>query len=177
MATFNLTPSQTVVPLSGQSIMNGRVPFVIEAIVDTGKTAISGVSGTIYDVLNIPAGFAVLSTGMEVLQADTAGNSGTLLLKVGAASQGSAQTVAATGFIASAGTMTPVVPAAAAVFMTATVGTGTINAVVRFFATLLDQRGKLGTPVCQGTQTNPAGQTTVLAVGQETYTTALVTVL
>lgn len=177
MTTYNLTPSQTVVPTSGQSMMNGRVPFTIEAIVDTGQTAISGTSGTVYDLLNVPAGFAVLSTGLEVLQADTAGNSGTITLKVGAASQGSAETVAATGFIASAGTMTPVVPSGSAALITATVGTGTINAICRVFATLLDQRAKLGTPVVQGTQTNPAGQTTVLAKEQGSYTTALTVVL
>jgi hypothetical protein len=177
MATFNLTPSQTSVPVSAMSEMNGRVPCVVEAIVDTGQTAISGVSGTVYDLINVPAGFAILSTGIEVLQADTAGNSGTVQVKVGAASQGSAVTVAATGFTASAGTMTPVVPSGSAVFVTLTVGTGTINAVIRLFVTLLDQRAKLGTGVAQGTQTNPSGQTTVKAVGPETYSPALTYVL
>lgn len=173
MATFNLTPSQTVVPTSAMGLLNGRVPCVVEAVVDSGKTAISGVSGTVYDLINVPAGFAILSTGLEVLQADTAGNSGTITIKVSAASQGSAETVAATGYIASAGTMTPVVPAGSAVFVTATVGTGTINAVFRVFATLLDQRARPGTPVLVGTQTNPAGQTTVSAVDPGTYSPAL----
>lgn len=185
MATFNLTPSQTVVPVSGSNFHNGRVPVVVEMIVDfsgptlpTGVTAISGTSATVINCINVPAGFAVMSTGIEVLKADSAGNSGTLLVKVGAASQGSAQTVAATGFIASAGTMTPVVPAATATFVSLTVGTGTINAVVRVYATLLDQRAKIGTAVSIGTATNPAGQTTVYAWDSvSNYTTALVYVL
>lgn len=182
MATYNLTPSQTSVPSSAQSLPNGRVPCVVECLVDfslptlpSGVTAIAGTSGTVINCINVPAGFAVLSTGLEVLKADSAGNSGTLLVKVGSASQGSAQTVAATGFIASAGTMTPVVPAGSNALVTLTVGTGTINAVVRVFATLLDQRYRPGSPVYIGTSTNPAGQAT--AYGWDpvsNYATALV---
>lgn len=181
MATFNLTPSQTSVPASAMGILNGRVPCVVEMVVDfgstapTGVTGIAGTSGTVIDCLNVPAGFAILSTGLEVLKADSAGNSGTLQVKVGAASQGSAVTVAATGFVATGGTMTPVVPAAANAFITVTVGTGTINGVVRVFATLLDQRARPGTPVYLGTQTNPAGQTTVFGWDPiANYTTPLV---
>lgn len=185
MATFNLTPSQTVVPKSAMGILNGRVPCVVEMIVDfsgptlpTGVTGISGASGTVIDCINVPAGFAVLSTGIEVLQADTAGNSGTLTVKVGAASQGSAETVAATGFIASAGTMTPVVPSGSAALATLTVGTGTINAIVRVFMTLLDQRARVGTAVSIGTAVNPSGQTTVYAWDPvSNYTTALTYIL
>jgi hypothetical protein len=180
MTTYNLTPSQTTVPLSAMGLLNGRVPCVVEMVVDfgstapTGVTGISGASGTVIDCINVPAGFAVLSTGLETLKADSAGNSGTLTIKIGAASQGSAETVAATGYIASAGTMTPVVPSGTAAFVTVTVGTGTINGVHRVFATLLDQRARPGTPVYLGTQTNPAGQTT--AYGWDpisNYTTAL----
>lgn len=182
MATFNLTPSQTVVPTSGMALPNGRVPVVVEMVVDfglptlpTGVTAISGTSGTVIDCLNVPAGFAVLSTGIEVLRADTSGNSGTLQVKIGAASQGSAVAPSANGFLATAGTMTPVVPAAANAFVTLTVGTGTINPVVRVFATLLDQRARLGTAVAVGTFTNPSGQTTAYQWDPiSNYTTALV---
>jgi len=185
MATYNLTPSQTVLPTSGMAILNGRVPYVVEMVVDfsgptlpTGVTGISGTSGTVIDCINVPAGFAVLSTGIEVLKADSAGNSGTLTVKIGSSSQGSAETVAATGFTASAGTMTPVVPSGTAALVTLTVGTGTINAVVRVFATLLDQRAKPGTAVAIGTATNPAGQTTVYAWDPvSNYTTALTYVL
>lgn len=174
MATFNLTPSQTIVPVAAIGLTDGRPPVVVEAIVDFGSASISGTSGTVIDCINVPAGFAVLSTGLETLKADSAGNSGTLTIKVGAATQGSAETVAATGFIASAGTMTPVVPAGAAAFVTLTVGTGTINGVHRVFATLLDQRSRPGTPVLKGTTTNPAGQTAVVAVDQSNYTLTIV---
>jgi len=181
MATFNLTPSQTAVPSSGQGLINGRTPAIVEACVDfgtvtlpTGVTGISGTSGTVIDLINVPAGFIVLATTLEVLKADSAGNSGTLTVKVGAASQGSAETVAATGFIASAGTVTPVVAAGSGALITLTVGTGTINAVVRVSAVLLDIRAKPGTPIFIGTWTNPAGQTAVW--GQDpvsNYSTAL----
>lgn len=185
MATFNLTPSQTTVPVSAMALHNGRVPCVVECIVDfslptlpTGVTAISGTSGTVIDCLNVPAGFAVMSTGLEVLKADSAGNSGTLQVKVAAASQGSAVTVAATGFVASGGTMTPVVPSGSNTFITVTVGTGTINGVVRVFATLLDQRVRFGSPVFVGTQTNPALQTTAFGWDPvSNYATALTYVL
>ena len=167
MATFNLTPSQTAVPSSGMSLLNGRVPCVVETVVDfglptlpSGVTAISGTSGTVIDLTNVPAGFAVYATQMEVLRADTAGNSGTIQIKVGAASQGSAVTVASNGFVASGGTLTPVVPAAANAFVTATIGTGTINAVVRFVTLLIDLRARPGSAVFIGTWTNPSGQTT-----------------
>ena len=168
MATFNLTPSQTTVPQSAMSLNNGRVPCVVEMLIDfnaptlpTGVTAIASTSGTVIDCINVPAGFAVLSTGLEVLQADAAGNSGTLTIKVGAASQGSAETIAAAGFIASAGTMTPVVPSGSAALITVTIGTGTIGGVVRVFATLLDQRYRPGGGVAIGTWTNPALQAAV----------------
>lgn len=173
MTTFNITPSQTVVPASAQSLMNGRVPATIEAVVDfasgvvttpTGVTALSGASGTVVNALNVPAGFAVLGTGVEVLLADTAGNSGTVQVKVAAASQGSAVTVASLGFVASGGTMTPVVASGSNALLSLTVGTGTINAVVRVFATLLDQRSKGIEAVFIGTSTNPAGQATGYAV-------------
>jgi hypothetical protein len=172
MATYNLTPSQTIVPTSAMGLLNGRVPCVVEMCVDfesspsgipSTVTGISGTSGTVIDCINVPAGFAILSTGIEVLKVDSAGNSGTLTVKVGSASQGSAETVATLGFVAGAGTMTPVVPSGTAAMITVTVGTGTINGVVRVFATLLDQRARLGCPVAIGTQTNPAGQTTVYA--------------
>lgn len=168
MTTYNLTPSQTVVPTSASALPNGRVPCVVEMNVDfslptlpTGVTAISGTSGTVIDCINVPAGFAVLSTGVEVLRVDTSGNSGTLQVKVGAASQGSAVAFSSTtGFLSTAGTMTPVVPAGTAALVTLTIGTGTVNGIVRVFATLLDQRAKVGTGVAIGTSTNPAGQAT-----------------
>ena len=168
MATYNLTPSQTTVPQSAMGLLNGRVPVVVEMCVDfsgptlpSSVTGISGTSGTVIDCINVPAGFAVLSTGVEVLRVDSAGNSGTLQVKVGSASQGSAVAFSsATGFLATAGTMTPVVPAGTATFVTLTVGTGTVNGIVRVFVTLLDQRARLGCPVFVGTSTNPAGQTT-----------------
>lgn len=169
MATYNLTPSQTVVPVSAMGLLNGRVPAIVETVVDFGSsptglpstvTGISGTSGTVINALNVPAGFMVLGTGIEVLRADSAGNSGTVQVKVGAASQGSAVTVAATGITASAGSFTPVVPSGSAALVTLTIGTGTINAVVRVFAILIDIRARTGGPVFLGTQTNPAGQTT-----------------
>lgn len=173
MATYNLTPSQTSVPASALGLINGRVPCVVETVVDfssiltlpSNVTAISGTSGTVIDCINVPAGFAILSTGVEVLLKDSAGNSGTLQVKVGSSSQGSAVAFsAALGFLATAGTMTPVVPSGSNAFITLTVGTGTVNGIVRVFATLLDQRARLGGPVFAGTQTNPAGQTTAYGV-------------
>lgn len=169
MATFNLTPSQTIVPSSAQALPNGRVPSVVEMIVDfsgptlpSTVTGISGASATVIDCINVPAGFAVLSTGIEVLRVDSAGNSGTLQMKVGSSNSGSAVAFSsATGFLASAGTMTPVVPASSNAFVTVTIGTGTVNGIIRVFATLLDQRARIGTAVYVGTATNPAGQTTV----------------
>lgn len=167
MATFNLTPSQTSVPASGMGIMNGRVPVTAECVVDfslptlpSGVTAISGTSGTVIDCINIPAGFIVLSTALEVLRADTSGNSGTIIVKVGSTSEGSAETVAANGFIAGAGTNTPTAVSGSNAFVTLTVGTGTINAVVRVVAILVDIRYRPGSPVFIGNSTNPAGQTT-----------------
>lgn len=182
MATFNLTPSQTVVPSSGAANDYGRKTVIVETVVDfglptlpTGVTAISGTSGTVINLTNVPAGFAVMVTQLEVLRADTSGNSGTIQVKVGSASQGSAVTVASNGFVASGGTMTPVVPSGSNALVTATIGTGTINAVVRFVTMLVDLRARPGSPVFIGTWTNPSGQTT--AYGWDpisNYSTALV---
>ena len=182
MATYDLTPSQTTVPVSGSGIMNGRVPFIIETNVDfslptlpSGVTAISGTSGTVINCLNVPAGFIVLGTGVEVLKQDSAGNSGTLQVKVASATQGSAVAFSsATGFLATAGTMTPVVASGSSAMITLTIGTGTVNGIVRVYAILLDVRAKIGTPVFIGNSTNPAGQAT--AYGWDpisNYSTAL----
>ena len=173
MATYNITPSQTIVPTSAQSEANGRVPAIVEAVVDfnsgivttpTGVTALSGTSGTVINMLNVPAGFTVLQSGVEVLLADTAGNSGTVQVKVGAATQGSAVAPSSTGYLATAGTVTPVVPSGSNALASLTVGTGTINAICRLFLVMLDTRAKPGTGVAIGTQTNPSGQAAVAMV-------------
>lgn len=159
MATTNLTVggTQASVPQSAAAIGYGRTDVFVESVIDYNKVAAA--STDVLNIFNIPAGFAVMASGAEVLLADTAGNSGTVQMKVGSTAQGSAVAPSSLGFVATVGTFTPVVPSGSNAFMNAVGATGTINGIVRYYMWLRDCRMKLGTGVVVGTTTNPAGAT------------------
>ena len=151
MTTYNRTPDQgNYTPGSVGSLQYGRTSQLAETVIDFSVTGNTNVSGSVFECLHVPAGYAILATGMEVLAADTAGNSGTITIELASSSQGSAETVAATGFIASAGSFTPVAPTGSAAYLNLVIGTGAINAVVRLWALLQDCRAKTGTAICTG---------------------------
>lgn len=171
MTTYNRTVgNQASTPLSAPSLTNGRVPCVIDSIIDFSVTGNTNLSADIFNTLYIPPGYAILASGAEVFKADTAGNSGTIQLKLGATNQGSAVAPSATGYLATVGTFTPVVPSGTAVFLNTVIGTGAINAIIRVYAILLDTRQGFG-GVATGTLTTPAGATNTQFVDQSTYTT------
>jgi len=154
MTTYNRTVNQNTsgatTPVNTINFTDGRHPGIMEAIIDFSTTGNTNLSGDIFNTLVIPAGYAILGTGAEVLVADTAGNSGTIQLKTGTTAQGSAVAPSATGYQASVGTWTPVVPAGSNVFLNTVIGTGAINAVIRVFAFVMDTRNRQGTGVCTG---------------------------
>ena len=174
MATYNRTiGNQASTPYSVQSLMDGRVPAVIDTIIDFAATGNTNAAGDIFNTLYIPQGYAILATGAEVLKADTAGNSGTIQLKLGTTAQGSAVAPSATGYLATVGTMTPVVPAGAAAYLNTVIATGAINALVRVYAVVVDTRNGANA-VVTGTVVTPAGATNGLCVDLSTYTTATI---
>lgn len=175
MSTFNRTYNQAVATLSGQAFNNGRVSCTLETVIDFGATGNAHAANDIFNAIVIPAGYIISASGVEVLKADTAGNSGTVQLKLGATTQGSAVAPSSTGFLATVGTLTGVVASGSAAFMNAVVATGAINAVVRVFVQIDDVRAVPGTPVAIGTATTPAGATSTLYQDPiSSYTTALV---
>lgn len=178
MTTYNRTNTQGVTPLSAQSMINGRVPAIIEQTIDFSLAGNVNVANDIFNAINVPAGFIVLASGVEVLKADTAGNSGTVQLKSGSTNQGSAVAPSSTGFLATVGTTTPLVASGSSAFMNLVIATGAINAVIRVFLVLLDIRARPGSGVVTGTGTAPDGVTvTQYQDPVKNYTTALVYVL
>ena len=180
MTTYNrILGNQALTQYSAASVDDGRQSIGVEVVIDFGAAGNAHAAGDVFSLMNVPAGYAVELTGAEVLQADTAGNSGTVQLKVGAAAQGSAVAPSSLGFLGTVGTGTVVVPSGSNATLNVTVATGAINAIVRFFIRMLDCRMKLGTGVVIGATTNPAGQTVANVVSPTvayTFETATVPV-
>lgn len=170
MSTFNRTVNQAVATLSGQAFNNGRVSCTIEQTIDFGATGNTHAAADIFNALVIPAGYIISASGVEVLKVDSAGNSGTVQLKLGSTAQGSAVAPTSLGFLATVGTLTGVVPSGSSAFMNVTVATGAINAVIRVWAQVDDVRYIPGAPVVVGTATTPAGATSVSGVDPSGYT-------
>jgi hypothetical protein len=135
---------------------NTRMPFVSEQIINFGSALVpnSGyLSGSVpnavtlsanaaadtANAINIPAGFVVLYAGFEVLTADTKGNSGTIQITDGTSTYTAAVTVQTTGIKAFTAPGTKLYTSAG--ILSALVGTGNINAVIRVFAVLQDVTG------------------------------------
>lgn len=154
MATFNRTVNQNTsgvtTPVNAINFTDGRHPGVMETIIDFSATGNVNAAADIFNALVVPAGYIITATGLEVLVADTAGNSGTLQIKLGSTAQGSAVAPTATGYLATVGTLTPVVPSGSNAFLNLVVATGAINAIVRIFAVVQDTRNRQGTGVCIG---------------------------
>lgn len=164
MTTFDRTNNQSAASLSAMNSFDGRRVAQLENTIDFGATGNAHAAADVFKAIQVPAGFVLLASGAEALLGDTAGNSGTIQMKLGATSLSTAQAPTATGFTANYFGSTGQAPTGTDAYVTVTVGTGIINAVVRVWATLLDIRAKLGSPVVIGTQTNPAGQTAINGV-------------
>lgn len=164
MTTFDRTITQGNTGTVGVIAQhNSRVGAVLESVIDFGAAGNAYAAADVFKVFQIPPGYVLAETGLEVLTADTAGNSGTLQLELGASARGSAVTVASTGLSASAYNATAAAPSGSIQYVQVLTATGTVNAVVRIWAVVRDIRGKLGTPVITGAM--PGG-----AAGAWTYT-------
>lgn len=151
MATWDRTITQSAAgAVSMPSALYSRPVITVETILDFGATGNAYTAADVFKLIQIPPGYVLEETGLEVLTADTAGNSGTLQLELGASTRGSAVTVAANGFSSSAFNATVAAPSGSIQYVQALTATGTVNAVVRIWASLRDVRGKPGTPVVVG---------------------------
>ena len=129
MANYNNSNSNRILKASSDKLR------VMSEIIDFTATTTAN-SGDTFDVIGIPANTLVLSAGVDVLAADTAGNSGTLAV---GDSSGAAVYVAAAA-PTSAGQMTLVDDSkaySAGDDIRLTVATGAINAKVRVWATMI----------------------------------------
>tara|TARA_Y100000310_G_C20702909_1_gene831666 strand:- start:1810 stop:2259 length:450 start_codon:yes stop_codon:yes gene_type:complete len=133
MATYN-NDGGTV----GYNAQSKR-PHLLSEVVDFSST--TNATSDVFQVLNIPAGAMVLNAGIEVLTADTAGNSGTLALddSVNSVTYVTAASVASTGAMTSGDAVGEMfVTFVGADTLDVTIGTGAVNAVVRVWAIVMD---------------------------------------
>ena len=164
MATYTRTVNQASTALVAQAARSGRQEVYVDIDLDFGATGNAHAAGDVFNLLQVPAGYSLTLSGVEVLKVDTAGNSGTIQIKLGATAQGSAVAPTSLGFLATVGSLTPTSPTGASQLLSLTVATGAINAVVRLYATINDLRAIPGTPVVIGTATTPAGAISNLSV-------------
>ena len=74
MTAYNSNITSTNIPAK----MGSSIPRVISDVVDFSST--TNASSDTFDVLPIPANSLVLAAGVDVLTADGAGNSGTIIV-------------------------------------------------------------------------------------------------
>jgi hypothetical protein len=133
MTAYNSSVTSTNLP----SERGSSIPRVISDVVDFSST--TNAASDTFDVLPIPANSLVLAAGVDVMTADTAGNSGTIA--VGDSVDGD-QYAAAT--VAAAGQMTTLdanYAYSSADAIRLTIATGAINAKVRVWACVISLDG------------------------------------
>lgn len=149
MTTFAVSKGGTS---KSPSIETARRPYVSECYINFASTTVpnsgfpaftpnattlsGNASGDLANAINIPAGSIVQLAGFEVITADTAGNSGTIQITDGTNTYTSAVTVQTTGFKAFTAAANRLYTSAG--ILSAAVGTGNINAVIRVFAIVTD---------------------------------------
>jgi hypothetical protein len=138
MTAYNSNITSTNIP----SKRGSSIPRVISDVVDFSST--TNATGDTFDVLPIPANSLVLAAGVDVLTADGAGNSGTIIVgdSIDAQQYVAAATVASTGQMI---TLDANYAYSSANAIRLTIGTGAINAKVRVWCCVmsLDDGGTL----------------------------------
>ncbi len=136
MATYSISGAGTTgFPAGGANVR------VISEVVDFSAT--TNAAADVFETLGIPAETTVLGAGINVITADSAGNSGTLALGDG----GDADRFVAASTVAAVGQETAIFATTvphlygAADTIDLTVATGAINAVVRVWAIVADCTG------------------------------------
>lgn len=126
---------------------------MIEAVIDLADAGNAHVATDSFQLLPVPAGTAVIATGVEVLRTDTAGNSGTLTVRLNTTARGSATAPTALGYPANLQSTTLVAPVATNAQLNLLVSTGAVNCRVRLWAILQDITSAGGAPVNVGSGT------------------------
>ena len=149
MAAYDSNVTSTNLP----SERGSSIPRVISDVVDFSST--TNVSGDTFDVLPVAANSLVLAAGVDVMTADTAGNSGTIAVgdSVDADQYAAAATVAAAGQMT---TLDANYAYSSADAIRLTIGTGAINAKVRVWACVISLDGG-------GTKADTDSQTSTFA--------------
>ena len=102
-------------------------------------SATTNIATDVFQVLNIPAGSMVVSAGIDIVVADTAGNSGTIALGDGTVAYVTAATIAGTGSMTSGDALAELaVTYDAADTLDITVAVGAVNAEIRVWAVVAD---------------------------------------
>lgn len=96
----------------------------------------------VLEIFTLPPGTVLLATGVQVLTADTAGNSGTLLVKIDSTSRGSATAPTPVGYPANLFSSTVAQVGTTASKITLTLATGATNGKYRVYAYVLPLKTK-----------------------------------
>ena len=146
MATYSISPA------SGTAGHPSKAPDLkcVSVVVDFSST--TNASGDVFECITVPANTYVVTAGIDVMTADTAGNSGTIALGDGS----DVDRYIATGATTSAGLMTIRVQAgasneavgygihAATDTIDMVLSTGAVNSIVRVWAITADFNGYVG---------------------------------
>lgn len=118
---------------AGGQVPSGKntAPRFLENILDFSRITHSATDSI--DFLTIKAGSVVALTGVEVIVADTAGNSGTVKVRQGTTDRGTAITPTSTGDAANGSGVTPI-QATADTNINLLTATGTTNGTYRVWA-------------------------------------------
>lgn len=112
-------------------------PYFVDVVIDFSTT--TNATDDVFQAIEVPAYTMVLNAGIEVLTADTAGNSGTVALGDGSITYVAAAVPTSTAFMTSFDAVAEgFVDYKAADTLDVTVGTGAINAKIRVWAILCD---------------------------------------
>jgi len=122
---------------TGGHSANTCVPYLLEEVIDYNTQGAA--AADVIEAVNVPAGSLVLFAGVEVITADSAGNSGTLALGDGTVTYVAATAPTTVGQIANADAVAEMCVAySAANTLDVTGATGTVNGKVRVWAIVMD---------------------------------------
>lgn len=138
MATVTaLNTDNTTAGVGGMAVDSDNKEVFIERVIDFATSSTNIGSTDVVEVFTLPPGTVLNFTGVQILTADTAGNSGTLVVKIDSTARGSATAPTGAGSYPTnlfSATVAQVGTTASKITLTG--ATGAINAIVRVYASI-----------------------------------------
>lgn len=139
MATVTALNTDSAASTAGTGVVtmfSDNREVLLERVIDFNKSSTNIGTTDVVEVFTLPAGCVINWTGVQVLTADTAGNSGTIIVKQDSTSRGSATAPTPVGYPANLFSATVAQVGTSVSKITLTCATGAINAVVRVMASI-----------------------------------------